>query len=118
MYSLERVRELALNDQKHWFSTTRAINCVIQQFEYSVDDAKKFILSEVTKLTADNFSERLWMSGVVYDVYGKMIQNIPWYIKFSILEDDNGEYLANMSFHPAEKELKTASETLEKYSPQ
>ena len=116
-YNIEKVRLLALNDQTHSFSATRAINCVVSQFQCSIDDAKKFILAEVAKLTKDNFSETVLINGIVYDVYGKKIQNVPWYIKFSICEDDNGEYLVNMSFHPTEKELRTATEILEKYSP-
>ncbi|MGQ3887857.1 hypothetical protein ACQUW5_02350 [Legionella sp. CNM-1927-20] len=117
MYNLERVKKLARDDQSPLFSFKRALKCVSEHLQLTPDTAKLFILLEVSKLTENNFCENVLINGDVYDVYGKRIREIPWYIKFSILEDKEGEYLYNISFHPTEKKLTTASEVLEKYSP-
>lgn len=115
-YSLTRVRELVRNDQKPYFSTTRATNCVIEELQLTLEEAKQFMISGIIQLTEDNFCESVLINGDVYDVYGKRIKKIPWYIKFSIFEDEGGFYLYNISFHPTEKQLTTIAEVLEKYS--
>lgn len=117
-HDLEEVKVLAGNGLKHYFSKTKAIDHVVKHLEVGIQEAKEFILSEIAILTSDNYSGRVIIHGSVYDIYGKRIHGIPWYIKFSILKDDDGEdYLSNISFHPTEKELQTKIERLEKYSP-
>jgi hypothetical protein len=114
-FNLEDVRKLIKNVEKHSFSKTRAMDCVISHLQITISEAKSFILKEISNLTELNFSDRCLIDRTVYDVYGKKIRSIPWYIKFTICEDDNGRFLYSISFHPTESELKTNSETLEKY---
>jgi hypothetical protein len=116
-FDLKEVERLTKDVESHYFSKTKATDHVSSHFQMSLQEAQIFILQEISQLTDDNFSHRSIIHGDVYDVYGKRIQNISWYIKFSILEDQNGKYLSNISFHPAEKELKTRSEILDKYCP-
>jgi hypothetical protein len=116
-FNLNEVKELAKCTEKHFFSKTRAIDHVVTHLQISAKEAQDFILNEISNLTEGNFSHRNLIHRNVYDVYGKRIIDIPWYIKFSILNDDNGNYLSNISFHPTERELITQIEVLEMYCP-
>ena len=94
----------------------RAVNSVIKYLNMTNEDAERFILKEVKKLTLENFSKCKKMNGEIYDVYGKQIKGIPWYIKLTIRRDEKKKpFLWQISFHPTEHELQTRSETLEKY---
>lgn len=116
-HDIKQVKILATDlDIEHWFSRKRATTKVVEIMGFTYDEAKQFILDEICNLDTSNFCERVLIQRDCYDVYGKRINGIPWYIKFSILTDENGEYLANISFHPTERELKTNSEILEAYT--
>ncbi|CZH18357.1 TPA: hypothetical protein ACG3NF_002785 [Legionella pneumophila] len=111
---LERLREIIPNNV-HRFTKTRAIDCVVRELQLSTHEAREFILNELGQLTISNYCNSILIDGHVYDVYGKRIKKIPWYIKFAIFEDNGGEFIYNISFHPTEKSLETRSEVLEKY---
>lgn len=116
-YKLTRVKELAAGS-KILFSHDRATVLVMENLQITVAEAEIFMIEGINSLSEDNFSERLLMWGDVYDVYGIIINGIPWYIKFSIFKDGkNEECLYNISFHPIEKQLITKTEVLEKYVP-
>lgn len=114
-FNLQEVRELAKCVENNWFSQTRAVNHVTYHLQLNIQEARSFILAEISSLSEDNFSHSKLINGLIYDVYGKIIKNIPWYIKFSVDRDVNGKYLTNMSFHPTEHKLETLSEVLEIY---
>ena len=93
----------------------RALQKVIKYLVMTTHEAEEFILKEVKDLTLENFSHQKIQNGEIYDVYGKRVKEIPWYIKFSICKESRGDFLWQISFHPTEYELKTKSEVLEKY---
>lgn len=114
-FDLEWVRRLIkdvdLGD--HYFCYERALCPVVENLQLTPREAKVFILEQISELDKENFSERVLIVREVYDVYGKIIRNIPWYIKFRIDEVKNGKYVFIFSFHPTEKVLITQSETLQ-----
>lgn len=93
----------------------RASQKVIEHLVMTTHEAEEFILKEVKNLTLENFSHQKNQNDGIYDVYGKRVKGIPWYIKFSIRNDSEGDSLWQISFHPTEYELRTKSEVLEKY---
>ena len=113
-YELSRVFKLIKDgtDEKIDISLTRALRPVITCLNVSAEEAKEFILEQILLLTVDNFSSRIWMEPDVYDIYGKKIDGISWFIKFCIYIDENGDNLYCISFHPIEKNLTTRTETL------
>jgi len=116
-YDLNDVRALIENTSvnDHKYGGPRALVPVVKHVQVTYKEAKQFILNHLSKLTLDNFSHSILIRGVVYDVYGKRINGISWYIKFSILKDDKGSFLYSISFHPCEKELKTRCGALAEY---
>ncbi len=71
-------------------------------------EAHAFIVKYLKTLTANDFSKRtLWKndSRLVMDEYGKEFENELWYIKFWIADD----CLEQISFHPAERDIKLAN---------
>lgn len=116
-FDLEQVRQLIekSNADDHMFTSTRALNPVVSNLQKTQVEAQEFILEQISKLEEKNFCERMYMNKSVYDIYGKTIENIPWYIKFSVIDDDKGQFIDSISFHPTEKALKTNSETLQAY---
>lgn len=97
------------------FTMGKALTPVVSHLQMTHVEAKEFILDQLLKLEDKNFSERVLIGGLVYDVYGKTIQNIPWYIKFTVVEESSGEFIYSISFHPPIKTLRTNSETLDAY---
>ena len=94
------------------FSFGKALDPVKTEFAKTTTEAKDFILEQIQRLSIDNFAERVLINGVVYDVYGKNIADISWYIKFSVISDENGEFLYAISFHPIKNNLVTRIEEL------
>lgn len=90
----------------------RAICAVMETLNLDTEEATNFIIKEILGLTKDNFNTRTLIDGLVYDIYGKIIKSIPWYIKFSIVNNEGDEFLWNISFHPIEKNLETRIATL------
>ena len=71
-------------------------------------DAVKFILNGILSLTEQDFcfSNLQWNDpGAVADVYGIVYDGHPWFVKFLVQD----QCLEEISFHPPEKPLKTAS---------
>ncbi len=115
-FDLKKVRAVAAQkNTEHVITVTRATNFVVRIYGIDTEAAKTFILNQISALEEKNFSDAVLIHGSPYDVYGKRIDGIPWYIKFSILTDEDGEFISNLSFHPTEFELKTRCEVLECY---
>ena len=93
----------------------RASQEVIEHLDMTTHEAEEFILEQVKNLTLENFSYQKNQNGEIYDIYGKRVKGIPWYIKFSIRKELEGDFLWQISFHPTKYELRTKSEVLEKY---
>ena len=113
-HPLEKVFELA-RTKRVWFSAkSKSVWAVMKVFENQAEpmtevDAERFILNGLLTLTPDDFVESViqWGdSSIVADVYGIVIANRPWYVKFVI--DGDGE-LEEISFHPPLRDLKTCS---------
>lgn len=116
IHDLAELVKLATPGHNNWFAKTKALEHVIRFRNCSLDEAKTYICAELQKLGIQNFSSSIYFDDLPYDVYGKRIDGIPWYIKFSITEDEDGErYIRNISFHPTVKVLKTRCEELEIY---
>jgi hypothetical protein len=113
-YDLETVQAVCLSGSldKIWFSApSRSLYEVIRIYAKtsepkSLDEATKFILEGLLKLTTNDFVGITSQWETVTDVYGLMYDGRPWYIKFA-LEDDGS--LQEISFHPPSKELETIS---------
>ncbi|XGC79834.1 hypothetical protein ACES2L_10880 [Bdellovibrio bacteriovorus] len=115
-YNLDELRALAKPDIENWISKTKALNPVVKFKSCSLVEATDFIYAQLQALELDNFSNTIYFDGHTYDVYGKRIEEVPWYIKFCITEDLDGKrYIRNISFHPTVKNLKTRCEELEAY---
>ncbi len=116
LHDLQRVFEL-IKEQKVWFSAkSRSVYAVQKAYELtkqskSLAEAEEFILKAIQALTKEHFCKRViqWNdSNCVADVYGLIFDEKPWYVKFMIgADDDDGEYLDEISFHPPEKEFET-----------
>ncbi|MCS5712376.1 hypothetical protein [Candidatus Berkiella aquae] len=116
-YTLEGIIGLAqdVKIKDHRFGQKRAIEVVIRIFKLTANQARNFIIREVSKLEHHNFARSTHYGGMTFDIYGKRINNIPFYIKFSIIDDSIGQFIYVISFHPTEDVLTTQSETLEAY---
>lgn len=121
-YDLDVVKRLASEKGiDHWFPARNSSLSVVDHMNInhglrmSVEDAENFILHELCKLNEKNYSDRTVIHGVVCDIYGKKIKNIPWYIKIAIADDEQGNYLEVRSFHPPKEDLLTNSGLIKKY---
>lgn len=103
--------------QVEFTSPSRSLNEVIKHFDkYQLPcsnfEAEEFIYNGILKLDSNCFSETKlqWDNPPdLVDVYGLQLDNENWYVKFSIGQDENGEYLDEISFHPLEKDMKLAN---------
>ncbi len=109
-FDLEEVKKLV--DDCEFTVPDKSINAVIAVFKdilgcpKSNVEAEVFIKNELVKLERKNFAQRSMVFGsVVADVYGKVIDGEPWYIKFLIESDDEDIWLEELSFHPPDKPL-------------
>ena len=87
-FTLDEVRALIKNidPDDHLFGRSRALTPVVSNFQITNSDAQKFILKEICKLEIKNFYESIYMNKNVYDVYGKIIEGVAWYINFQLLK--------------------------------
>ena len=113
-YSLTEVTK-AIDEKRYWFSApSRSLNEVIPIFEKlgspkSETEATDFILQGLKSLKTDDFVQSVlqWNNPkCVADVYGAVIAEQPWFIKFRIDEDG---LLEEISFHPPNKNMTTVS---------
>lgn len=121
-YDLNSVKLLAnQKDADHNFAR-KALADVIKYMElkhggkrmanYAAED---FILDELGKLDIKDYHNRVLIGKNVYDIYGKVIKDIPWYIKIGIAEDEKGKYIEICSFHPPDTDIAVQSEIVKKY---
>lgn len=112
-YPLTEVFE-KVRQGKYWFSAvSRSIDQVIKAYgkeesQETIEEAEQFILDGITKLTEKNFYKRViqWDDlSCIADVYGMILDNRPWFIKFRIDLDE--DLLEEISFHPPEEEFTT-----------
>lgn len=115
-YDLNIVKMLAKDPSvKNDFALTSAIKPVITTFQLTHIQAGRFILRELELLESCNYSSTFCYdskSKKVFDVYGKRVEGIPFYIKFCLEQGHGKFYIYIISFHPIEKNLQTQSETL------
>lgn len=113
-YDLKEIQALCKSQDltRIWFSAkSRSTDKVIEAYASteepkSYEEAVKFILQGIVELKPEDFVERVLQWGMVAaDVYGLICDGRPWYVKF-IYEDGT---LEEISFHPPERPLKTAS---------
>ena len=62
----------------------------------SFAEAERFILDELKRLKNVDFYSTGYQNFICTDIYGKVIDGKPWFIKFGIDDDD----LDLISFHP------------------
>lgn len=91
-----------------WYSAElRSIGTVIDTYSCSRTAAEAYIVSGLLSLVDDDFYEcNLCFGFYKCDVYVKVINGIPWYIKFGLEDEEGNEVLNQVSFHPLEKEAK------------
>lgn len=114
-YDLEEAKSLA-SDCDILFPN-KSVNAVIAVFKDIIGspkttvEADDFIRDELAKLELKDFAERtlVFQNTVVADVYGKIINGQPWYIKFLIRIEDGETWLEELSFHPPDRPLKLQS---------
>lgn len=72
-------------------------------------EAYQFARGVLIKLDVDAFAETLTQRfDQEFDVYGKLEDEIVWYIKLTIdLDSEGDEYLLVLSFHPANDAIRT-----------
>lgn len=108
VFPLIRAGHFALISPK---SSTDRVVAVFQHMNLS--EASDFIISEILKLNGTDFSTQQYATGwnLVWDIYGKQISGINWFIKFFVEPDQTTglDYLAEVSFHPLERDLKLES---------
>lgn len=60
-------------------------------------------------MTENDFCEQKYQWDEVYDVYGLSFGGECWYVKFLLAEDEQGEFVDQVSFHPIEKDMTLAN---------
>ncbi len=108
----------AIDETRYWFSApSRSLAEVIRVFEKlgapkSEAEATHFILQGIKLLQETDFVQSVlqWNDPkCIADVYGKVIEGQPWFIKFRIDEDG---VLEEISFHPPNKSMTTVNGTV------
>ncbi len=120
-FDLDEVKEL-IRARSVYVLNDRAIALVIKVYAdtdqpKSRDDAETFIIDGLLNLESIAFCERKWMSEweQVVDIYGKVIDDYPWFIKFYIEYEEDGSAgeskacLCNVSFHPPDRDITLAN---------
>ncbi|MEC7277564.1 MAG: hypothetical protein VXV96_14690 [Bdellovibrionota bacterium] len=109
-YELEKVKAQI---QKHgcFFRVKKKSTLAVVEFfrltggdNMSIGEAEEFIISELLKLTEDDFYETKFLHKLeaYADIYGKIINGDPWYIKLFLEYEEfiEGEDVHQVSFHP------------------
>jgi len=63
----------------------------------------------VAVLTVRDFVETLHQNPDLCDVYAVKQEGKGWYVKLTMLEEPDGDYVMLLSLHPLEREIRTAS---------
>jgi hypothetical protein len=61
----------------------------------------------IATLSGSNFAHNAVLANHVADVYGVVLDDRGWYLKFSVTEDAEGRAVVVISFHPLERALRT-----------
>ncbi len=111
-YDLGSVRELVQlwidgDSDKIWF-TPRKKSYGAVGFVFKEDDsyAQETIANGLMKLSPDFFYQQQFLvgRGSVSDVYGLAdFRGHNWYVKFFLHDDDDGQCVASVSFHPLDE---------------
>lgn len=107
-YPLSDVKELIYDCI--FTAPTKSTNAVItfkrtKGEKLTTTEAELWIREHLDGLVEADFFERRSQWDAICDVYGKIIENQSWYIKFMI---EDGQ-LESISFHPAEEDMKLQS---------
>lgn len=113
-YDLSRMQELVRQLQIDFSAPSRSLWEVARYFEKqqkpcSTFEAQEFICKGLLKMTENDFCEQKYQWDEVYDVYGLSFDGECWYVKFLLTEDEQGEFVDQVSFHPAEKDMTLAN---------
>ena len=105
----------ALRDlDDHMVNMGNVINPIVDELWKTIDSAKRFAIEQICALDTCHYVGPMVIHTRTYDLYGKTIEGVPWYIKFLIEKDQNGDFIDCISFHPIKEDLTTNSETLKK----
>lgn len=97
-------------------STTTAVDPVVREYACNKRKAREILQSIVATLSDADYADSLEMyGGVLADEYGKMFENVGWYVKFTFnVQDDEVDVI---SCHLTKKPLKTKSQTIAAFDP-
>lgn len=114
-YDLRKVRELVQlwldgDSDRIWF-TPRNKSYGAVGFAFNEDDstAQETIAAGLKKLMPEFFYQQQYLSGrdTVADVYGlEGFRGHNWYVKYFLHDDDDGQCVASVSFHPLDEVMK------------
>ena len=111
-YDLGTVRELVQrwvdgDSDKIWFTPRKkSYGAVGLVFHEDDSTAQETIAMGLMKLTPEFFYHQQYLTGrdFVADVYGlKNFREHNWYVKFFVHDDEDGQCLASVSFHPLDE---------------
>ena len=102
-WPLETVKAVAAREDGLRFSLTRAL-------PFFPTRAACFVAarSTVAALSHRDFVETLQQNPDLCDVYAVRIERKGWYVKLTLLEEEDGEVVVLLSLHPLEHEIRTA----------
>lgn len=103
-WPLEVVKEIAEREDGLRFSLTRAL-----QFFPTRTACLLAARATVAVLTKRDFVETNHQNPDICDVYAVKIEGKGWYVKLTMLEEENGDVVMLLSLHPLEREIRTAS---------
>src|SRR5207248_8354947 len=101
---LAEVKRVAAKEDGLRFSLTRAL-----QFFPSRVACLQAARSTVAALSQRDFVETIHQNPDVCDVYAVKTEVKGWYVKLTMLEEDDGDVVMLLSLHPLEREIRTAS---------
>jgi hypothetical protein len=112
-HPLETVKELATKGTMR-LSVTKAREPLVRHLG-TTGAARAFAREVILTLTENDYAETVEQRfGLALDVYGMRVEQILWFIKIAIELDTDGEdFLLVLSFHPAEKAIRTKGGKLE-----
>lgn len=99
-----------------WYpAESRSLDRVIDILSLDRIEADDYIVEGLRSLEESDYCTSNLSLGFKCDVYVKVIDEIPWYIKFCLRDEDDNEVLNQISFHPLEKDAEVCGVRIEKY---